>query len=81
MTTIVVQDPRDRSQYRAKLVTARKRRPCSFCKAMIFREEQYGRTRDFHSSRTADYSVCLDHRIDQKQLRAHFGSGSNGVTR
>lgn len=61
MPVIVVMEPKTRHQYRARVVRARKRRECSFCPASIFRDEPYGRTRDFHSSRTADFSVCRDH--------------------
>ena len=59
--TIRVTDPRDRSGFRARVVRARRAVECSWCSHVIAAGEFYGRTRDFHSSRSWDYRVCGAH--------------------
>jgi hypothetical protein len=58
---INVRDPRNASVYRASRVYARKPHACSFCGRTIVKNESYGRTRDWHSSRHFDFKVCRDH--------------------
>ena len=59
--TTNVTDPRDRGHFKARVVTARVPFECSWCPAMVQAGEPYGRTRDYHSSRSWNFKVCRAH--------------------